>query len=139
MEPKRPNEFIHSSSHAIEVVGKASIVIGCVFLLAGIIWLLISTGWRYEGAPWEVPFVISCVGLSDIIIGVFIKGSSVVVRASETFLYDRNDHPAGTKDTIETEAKRQHQEAMAWARTKEEEWNALNRLNEVIDNTPPKE
>lgn len=88
-------QIIHKSSKSVETVGTVLLVYGALLTLAGVI---IAFALEYQSWPG---LLVAGYGISSVLIGVVVKGASLIVRASETYLYDEEDHPMGSKDAID--------------------------------------
>lgn len=91
MKPK----IIHKSSRGVETVGAAILVYGAMLTLAGAIIVFSSGHQAWPG------LIVAGYGISSMLLGLVVKGASLIIRASETYLYNEEDHPAGSKDAID--------------------------------------
>lgn len=80
----------HDTSEDVRVIGKLFTTFGVIIIIAGIIWAL-AGGNNYGGGGALPGVFLAISGIPLAFFGSFIKGASLVVRASETYLHLNND------------------------------------------------
>ena len=87
----------HDSSENIRLIGSLFSGFGIIMILAGIIWAIAGAN-QYDGTA--IPgLALAVLGVPSAFFGSFIKGSSVVVRAAETYLHLHGDEKPKTAST----------------------------------------
>lgn len=117
----------HDSSEDVRIIGKFFTAFGVILIIAGIIWA-IAGGNNYGGGGALPGIFLAVLGIPSAFIGSFIKGASVVVRASETYLHLNNDvRLDGTKSKSVSEI------LSSWSVTESVKDNGFNSNRDAIE------